>query len=139
MDQEEIKKILPHREPFLLIDKITELKPGEYAAGLKLIRKDEFYIQCQGRDKCNFPFTLLIEAMAQLGAVAVLSLPECKGKISILAGVNNAVFYHQVQAGDEIFLEAKLIRFKGKIGKRKCRAMVKGKLVAEAEILYSLA
>lgn len=142
MNREKIKHILAHREPFLFIDEVTALQPGKYAAGNMLVKPNEPYLEdnltANGREQV-FPASLLIEAMAQLGAIAVLSMPECQGKISVLVGIDNASIYDRARLGEKVLLEAEIIQMRGKIGKRKCLARVKDKLLAEAEILYFLA
>lgn len=139
MNQDGIKKILAHREPFLLLDEITEMEPGKYAAGKKLVRENEIFLapDSAGR-KILFPECLLIEAMAQLGSSVLLLLPEFQNHISLLAGIEKACFYIPVQVGDEIILKAEHVWRKGKIGQRKCQAYVKGRLAAETVIIYAL-
>jgi 3-hydroxyacyl-[acyl-carrier-protein] dehydratase len=142
MNREEIKQILAHREPFLFIDEVTVLQPGKYAAGNMLVKPNEPYLEDNltenGKEQV-FPASLLLEAMAQLGAIAVLSMPECRGKISVLVGIDHASIYDRAVLGEKVWLEAEILQMRGKIGKRKCLARVNDRLIAEAEILYSLA
>jgi len=134
----EIEAIIPHRFPFLLVDRISELVPGKWAVGHKRVSTGEFFLQAGPGDKQMLPRALVLEAMAQVGAVAVLSHPRHRGKSTLLAGINGAGFFKDVTPGDELRLEAEITQFKGRMGKRKCRALVGDVLVAKAEILFAL-
>lgn len=138
MNVTEIEAIIPHRHPFLLIDGITELVPGKWAVGRKKVNMDDVFLQVGSDGKHVMPLVLVLEAMAQVGAVAVLSCPQYRNKITLLAGINEARFFRDVLTGDELSLEAKITGFKGKIGRRNCRALVGDLVVAKAEILFAL-
>ncbi len=138
MDRQFIESIIPHRSPFLMVDEIVELEPGKRAVGIKRIYASA---SCLPGERCvqAVPPVLLLESMAQIGAVAVLSLPGNRGKITLLTGIENARFYTEVLPGEEIRVEAEIVRMKGRFGRRRCRAAVGGNMVAEAEILFALA
>ena len=138
MERSEIETIIPHRYPFLLIDRIVELKPGRRAIGLKLVTENDQYMQALPGYRPSMPGVLILEALAQVGAVALLSSPLYYGKVTLLTGINGAHFYYEVFPGDELRLEAEITRIKGKMGKRKCQALVGKNIVAEAELLFFL-
>ena len=135
----EIQKIIPHRWPFLLVDKVIELKPGEGAVGIKNVAAGEFCFQGHFPDYPIFPGVLIIEALAQVGAVAVLSVPENRGKIALFAGVDNFRFRGPVFPGDTLRLEVAFTRMRGSIGKGTAKAIVEGKTVAEGELTFAVA
>lgn len=134
----EIQEIIPHRYPFLLIDKIEELEPGVRAVGYKNVTMNEYFFQGHFPTEPVMPGVLIIEALAQVGAVSVLSLPENKGKIAYFAGINNAKFRQKVVPGDVLRLEIEIIKKKGPIGIGKAVATVNGKKVAEAELTFAI-
>lgn len=138
MDQSQIKAVIPHRPPFLLVDRIVELAPGRRAVGLKKVSHNEDCLLACRNGRRVLPGALVLEAMAQVGAVAVLSLPEHRGKTTLLAGIENASFNREVLPGEVIRIEAEIVKLKKKIGRRKCRATVEGNLVAEADLLFVL-
>ncbi len=134
----EIQEIIPHRYPFLLIDKIEELEPGVKAVGSKNITMNEYFFQGHFPSEPVMPGVLIIEALAQVGAVSVLSLEENKGKIAYFAGINNAKFRQKVVPGDVLKLAVEIIKRKGPIGIGKAVATVNGKKVAEAELTFAI-
>ena len=134
----EIQEIIPHRYPFLLIDKIEELEPGLRAVGYKNVTMNEYFFQGHFPTEPIMPGVLIIEALAQVGAVAVLSLEENKGKIAYFAGINNAKFRQKVVPGDVLRLEIEIIKRKGPIGIGKAIATVNGKKAAEAELTFAI-
>ena len=138
MDINEIMKILPHRYPFLMIDSIVELEPGKKAVGIKNVSINEPFFQGHFPDYPVMPGVLIIEAMSQVGAVAVLSLPEMKKKLALFAGIDNARFRKQVLPGDRLELEVEIIKIKGPIGKGRGVARVNGQLAAEADLMFAL-
>ena len=136
MNQEEIKKILPHRDHMLLIDE-AELRAGK-AYGKKTIRGDEFFLQGHFPGNPVMPGVLIVEALAQVGAVAILSQPEWKGRTAYFAGIDKARFRQKVVPGDVLMLETTLIKVKGPIGIGKAVAKVNDKVVAEAELTFAI-
>jgi 3-hydroxyacyl-[acyl-carrier-protein] dehydratase len=134
----EIQQIIPHRWPFLLVDKIVELEPGQGAVGIKNVASGELFFQGHFPDYPIFPGVLIIEALAQVGAVAVLSVPENKGKIVLFAGVDAFRFRGPVFPGDTLRLEVKFTKMRGPIGKGAVKASVEGKTVAEGELTFAL-
>ncbi|MHB8158766.1 MAG: 3-hydroxyacyl-ACP dehydratase FabZ [Desulfocucumaceae bacterium] len=138
MDINEIMKVLPHRYPFLMIDSIVELEPGKKAVGIKNVSINEPFFQGHFPDYPVMPGVLIIEAMSQVGAVAVLSLPEMKKKLALFAGIDNARFRKQVLPGDRLELEVEIIKIKGPIGKGRGVARVNGQLAAEADLMFVL-
>lgn len=138
MDINEIMKVIPHRYPFLLIDGILELDPGKKAVGIKNVTINEPYFQGHFPGYPVMPGVLIIEAMAQVGAVAVLSMPEMEGRLALFAGIDGARFRRQVAPGDQLMLEVEILKTKGPIGKGKGVARVDGKLAAEADLMFAL-
>lgn len=136
LNTEEIKAILPHREPFLLVDEILELEPGKRAVGLKHISPDEFWFKGHFPEKPVMPGVLILEAMAQTGAVAALSLPELKGKIAFFGGANKVKFKHMVLPGDTLRMEVELIRLRSLAGSGVGKAYVNGELACSAEFTF---
>lgn len=136
LDVNEIKKIIPHRYPFLLVDCIEELELGVKAVGYKNVTVNEPFFQGHFPQQPVMPGVLIIEALAQVGAVAVLSLEENKGKLAFFGGIKNAKFRKQVVPGDVLKLETEIIKCKGPMGVGKAVATVNGKVAAEAEISF---
>ena len=134
----EIQQIIPHRWPFLLVDKIIDLKPGEEAIGIKNISVGEIFFQGHFPGYPILPGVLIIEALAQVGAVAILSLAENKGKIVLFAGVDGFRFRKPVLPGDTLCLQVKLTKMRGPIGKGTAKAMVEDRTVAEGELTFAL-
>ncbi|WP_367306730.1 3-hydroxyacyl-ACP dehydratase FabZ [Alicyclobacillus acidocaldarius] len=135
---DEIQQILPHRYPFLLVDRVTEIDGGR-ALGYKLVTANEPHFQGHFPSYPIMPGVLVIEAMAQLGGVAILSDPAYRGKRPLLAGVDGARFRGEVRPGDRLDMEVVIDRMKGRMGRGTGRAHVDGKLVAEATILFAIA
>ena len=132
----QIEEILPHRHPFLLVDYIEDYEPGEFAVGYKCVTFREDFFKGHFPQQPVMPGVLIIEALAQVGAIAVLSLPENKGKLAFFGGIKNAKFRKQVIPGDRLRLETEIIKCKGPMGIGKAVATVDGKLAAEAEISF---
>jgi len=139
LSSKEIQKIIPHRWPFLLVDKIIELEPGKRVVGIKNVTGGEFCFQGHFPDYPIFPGVLIIEALAQAGAVAALSVPEHKGKLVLFAGVDKLRFRSPVFPGDSLRLEVNFIRMRGNIGKATASATIEDKTVADGEILFAIA
>ena len=134
----EIMEIIPHRHPFLLIDTIEEVEEGKRAVGKKCVSYNEPFFAGHFPGEPVMPGVLIIEAMAQVGAVAILSRPENKGKTAYFAGINNAKFKNKVLPGDVLELELEIIKEKGPIGIGKGTARVNGKLAASAELTFAI-
>ena len=134
----EIMELLPHRQPFLLLDTVEELEPGKRAVARKCVTYNEPFFNGHFPQEPVMPGVLIIEAMAQTGAVAVLSLPEYKGKTGYLGGIRSARFRGKVVPGDVLVMEVEMIRQKGPVGIGAAKATVDGKLVAEAELTFAI-
>ncbi len=138
MDIEQIMKLLPHRYPFLLVDRITEYVPGEYAKGYKNVSMNEQFF-CGHFPNCPvMPGVLQIEAMAQLSGAMVLTLPQYQNKLALFAGIDKARFKKVVRPGDKFEMESKLIKVKGPIVKAQVKATVDGQIAVEAELIVSM-
>lgn len=134
----EIMDIIPHRYPFLLIDTIEELEPGVRALGKKCVSVNEPYFQGHFPGNPVMPGVLIMEALAQVGAVAILSQPEWKGRTAYFAGIDKARFRQKVVPGDVLMLETEIIKVKGPVGVGKATASVNGKIVAQAELTFAI-
>jgi len=133
-----IKEILPHRYPFLLVDRILELEPGKRAVGIKNVTANEPFFQGHFPQRAVMPGVLIIEAMAQVGGVMILSVEEHRGKLAYLGTVNGVKFRRPVVPGDTLELETELLRIRSNMGKVRCTARVGGQEVAAAEIMFAL-
>jgi len=138
LDINDIQKIIPHRPPFLLIDRITEVEPGVRAVGLKNVTMNEPYFVGHFPGYPVMPGVLIVEALAQVGSVAMLMVESNKGKLGFFAGIDGFRFRDQVKPGDTLTLEVEITRLKGPIGKGKGTAKVDGKVVAEGELMFAL-
>jgi 3-hydroxyacyl-[acyl-carrier-protein] dehydratase len=138
LGREEIEAILPHRPPFLLIDEVVELEPGERVVARKKVRADEWYLAGHFPGRPVMPGVLIVEAMAQTGAVAVLSEEENRGKIAFFGGIDDVRFKRIVEPGDELELECTLERVRGPIGKGKATAKVDGELAARGTLTFAV-
>ena len=136
LNSNKIQEIIPHRFPMLLVDKIIELEPGESAVGIKGVTANEQFFQGHFPDYHVMPGVLIIEALAQVGAVAILSLEEYKGKIAFFGGIKNARFKRQVVPGDTLRLEIKLTSRRGPIGVGEAAAYVGDELAVKAELTF---
>ena len=134
----EIMNIIPHRSPFLLVDRIEEMEVGKRAVGKKCVTYNEPFFAGHFPQEPVMPGVLIIEALAQLGAVCCLSAEENKGKIGFLGGVNKAKFRGKVVPGDVLNLEVEMIKVKGPVGVGKGTATVDGKVVASGEITFMI-
>ena len=138
LNSNQIQEIIPHRYPFLLVDKITDFEPGQWAKGIKCVTANEMHFMGHFPQHHVMPGVLIIEALAQVGAVAILSLEENKGKIALFGGIKEARFKGQVQPGDELEMETEIIRRKGPVGVGSAVAKVNGKVVAKAELTFAV-
>lgn len=134
----EILDILPHRQPFMLVDTIEELEPGVKAVGKKCVTYNEPFFAGHFPGEPVMPGVLIIEALAQVGAVAILSMPENKGKIAFFGGIKDARFKGKVLPGDVLTMETEIIKMKGPIGVGSAKAYVDGKVVAQAELTFAV-
>ena len=134
----EIEAILPHREPFLLIDEVVELEPGERVVARKQVRPDEWYLAGHFPGRPVMPGVLIVEAMAQTGAVAVLAQEENRGRLALFAGIDDVRFKRIVEPGDELELECRLEAVRGPIGRGKATATVDGELVARGTLTFAV-
>lgn len=134
----EIESILPHRYPFLLVDRLLEVVPGQRATGVKNVTINEPFFQGHFPGYPVMPGVLVVEAIAQVGAAAVMSLPENKDKLALFAGIDNLRFRQQVLPGDTLLLEMVVIKMRGPLGKGRGTASVGGKIVAEGEFMFAL-
>ncbi|KXG77975.1 3-hydroxyacyl-[acyl-carrier-protein] dehydratase FabZ [Fervidicola ferrireducens] len=135
---EEIQKIIPHRYPFLLVDRILEMEPGKRAKGIKNVTANEPFFQGHFPGKPIMPGVLIVEALAQVGACAILSSEENKGKLALFAGIDEMRFKRQVVPGDVLTLEVEVIKLKGPVGKGRARATVNGETAAEGILMFAL-
>lgn len=138
MNIKEIMEILPHRYPFLLIDKVEEIVPGERAVAFKNVTMNEYFFQGHFPQEPVMPGVLIIEALAQTGAVAILSLDEFKGKVAYFAGIDKAKFRRKVVPGDVLRLEIEIIKRRGRVGVGLAKATVNGERAAEAELTFMI-
>ena len=138
MDIEEIKAPIPHRYPFLLIDRILKLEPGKSAAGLKNVTGNEWFFPGHFPDYPVMPGVLIIEALAQVGVVVMLSVPENRGKLILFAGIDKVRFKQEVKPGDQLTLSVEITQTRKSFGKGVGEARVDGETVASAELIFML-
>jgi len=137
-DSDQIAQILPHRYPFALVDRIVDGEPGKWARGIKCVTANEPFFQGHFPQKHVMPGVLLIEAMAQVGGVAILALPENRGKLAFLGRVHDARFKRQVVPGDVVEMECVLTKQRGPVGVGQCRATVNGEPAVTAELTFAI-
>jgi 3-hydroxyacyl-[acyl-carrier-protein] dehydratase len=138
LDIQQIQAIIPHRYPFLLVDRILEIEEGKRAVGIKNVSANESFFVGHFPEYPVMPGVLIVEALAQVGAVAMLKKEENRGRLAFFTGIDNCRFKKQVKPGDQLRLEVEIIRAKGPIGKGKGVATVDGELVCETEIMFAL-
>ena len=136
IDIQEIMKVLPHRYPFLLVDRVVEVTPGQSAIGIKNVSINESFFQGHFPGEPVMPGVLILEAMAQVGAIAVLTLPEMQGKIAYFAGIKEAKFRKKVVPGDTLRMECTMTTLRSRFGVGEAKAYVDGQLVCEATLSF---
>ncbi|HDA6458637.1 TPA: 3-hydroxyacyl-ACP dehydratase FabZ [Staphylococcus aureus] len=135
-DYNQIKQIIPHRQPFLLIDKVVEYEEGQRCVAIKQVSGNEPFFQGHFPEYAVMPGVLITEALAQTGAVAILNSEENKGKIALFAGIDKCRFKRQVVPGDTLTLEVEITKIKGPIGKGNAKATVDGQLACSCELTF---
>jgi len=138
LGRSEIEAILPHREPFLLIDEVVELEPGSRVVARRRVRDDEWWVAGHFPGRPIMPGVLIVEAMAQTGAVAVLSEEENRGRLAFFAGIDDVRFKRVVEPGDELELSCELERVRGPIGRGRATARVGGSLAARGTLTFAV-
>ncbi len=135
----EIRELIPHRYPFLLVDRIEELEPGVRAVGLKNVTQNEPFFEGHFPDYPVMPGVLIVEAMAQVGAVGVMVKEEYRDKLALFAGIDGVRFRRQVVPGDTLRMEVEIERLKGRVGRGRGEATVAGERVCEASLMFAFA
>ncbi len=138
LNNDEIRSILPHRYPFLLVDRIVDMEPGKYARGIKCVSANEMQFLGHFPQKSVMPGVLILEALAQTGACAILSLPEYQGKIAVFGGVKKCRFRRVVVPGDVLEMSCEITGKKGPVGFGKAVARVDGEIAVDAEISFAI-
>ena len=138
LNSNQIARILPHRYPFALVDRIVDGEEGQWARGIKCVSVNEQFFCGHFPQEHIMPGVLILEAMAQVGAVALLSLPENRGKIALFGGVKNARFKRKVTPGDVLEMTCTLTKRRGPVGIGSCEATVNGEIVCTAELIFAV-
>lgn len=138
LNSNQIAELLPHRYPFALVDRITDFESGAWAKGIKCVSVNEQFFCGHFPQEHVMPGVLILEALAQVGAVAILSIPENKGKIALFGGVKNARFKRKVVPGDVLELECTLTQRRGPVGIGSCKASVNGEPACTAELIFAI-
>ncbi|MFJ7977737.1 3-hydroxyacyl-ACP dehydratase FabZ [Peribacillus sp. JNUCC 23] len=137
LDINQIKEIIAHRYPFLLVDRIIEVEDGKRAVGLKNVSANESFFNGHFPEYPVMPGVLIVEALAQVGAVAMLKQEEYRGRLAFFAGIDNCRFKRQVVPGDQLKLEVEITRMRGSIGKGRAVATVDGEIACETDIMFA--
>lgn len=135
---DEIMKVLPHRYPFLMVDRVLEYEPGKRAVAIKNISVNEPQFTGHFPGRPIMPGVLIVEALAQVAGIALLKLEEYHGKLALIVGIDGMRFRKPVKPGDQVVMTVEFIKFKGNLGRVKAEACVEGQLVAEGELLFSM-
>ena len=138
LNTQEIMKIIPHRHPFLLIDKVEDYVPGEYAIAYKNFTYDEYFFRGHFPEMPIVPGVITVEALAQTGAVAILSREDFKGKIAVFAGIDKCKFTTAVVPGDTVRLETRITAIRGPVGLGEAVATVNGKVAVQATLKFAI-
>jgi 3-hydroxyacyl-[acyl-carrier-protein] dehydratase len=138
LDRASIEAILPHREPFLLLDEVVDLEPGRRVVAKKAVREDEWYLAGHFPGNPIMPGVLMVEALAQCGAVAVLAEEDNRGKLALFAGIDDVRFKRIVRPGDELTLECEIETVRGPVGRGKARATVDGELAVRGTLTFAV-
>lgn len=138
LNSQQIQEIIPHRYPFLLVDKIIDFVPGQWAEGIKCVTANEMHFLGHFPQYPVMPGVLIVEAMAQVGAVAILSQEENKGKIALFRGINHCKFKQQVVPGDVLTLKCTLVKQRGAVGIGEATATVNGKVAVYGELTFAI-
>jgi 3-hydroxyacyl-[acyl-carrier-protein] dehydratase len=138
LDAKEIQNIIPHRYPFLLVDKILEIEEGRRAVGIKNVTVNEPFFQGHFPGNPIMPGVLIVEAMAQVGAVSILAMEEYKGKLAVFTGIDKLRFKKQVVPGDTLRMEVTMLAMKRGIGKAKAEAYVGEQLAVSGELMFAI-
>jgi 3-hydroxyacyl-[acyl-carrier-protein] dehydratase len=138
LNKADIEKIIPHRDPFLLIDFVKEIIPGKSIKAVKNVKGDEYFFKGHFPGNPIMPGVLIVEAIAQAGAIAVLILPENKGKLVLFAGIDKARFKRIVRPQDELVIDVEITDFRRNIGRAKGKATVNGELACSAEAMFAV-
>ena len=138
MNKEQIKEIIPHREPFLLVDEVLELEEGKRIVALKYVKAEEYYFEGHFPQEKVMPGVLQIEALAQAGAIAILSMPEYKGKIAYFGGIKEAKFKQKIVPGDCLRLEVTLDRIRSSAGTGTAVAYIGDKVACKCDIMFAI-
>lgn len=136
LNQEQIKEIIPHREPFLLVDEVLEMEAGKSITAVKYVKEEEYYFQGHFPERKVMPGVLQVEALAQAGAIAVLSMPEHRGKLAFFGSIKEAKFKQQVVPGDTLTLHVQFEKLRSRAGTGKAEAYVGDKLACRCEIMF---
>lgn len=135
---QQIKELIPHRYPFLLVDRVTEVEPGKSAKGYKNLTANEPFFQGHFPFRAIMPGVLMVEALAQLACISILMKEEYKGNLGVFTGIDGFKFRNMVEPGDRLDMEVELLRMRGPLGKLRAKATVDGKIACEGEISFSM-